>query len=148
MSGTLAALSDEAHVKWRALGMRPFPGASSAAIRELEDRLRVRLPSAFETWLRAVGGTEDGDWDDAYIRFWTFAELALDEPDPQQPIVATPRPLLVFADWSISAHEYAVSTHDESGSVWLLGAEQPIQISVSFTSFVAAYLHDPRRLFA
>ena len=138
MPGELDALIDGVKRKWAALGITPLAGATDSSIAAFEQRHGVRMPEDLRTWFRSFGGTELNEWDEELIRFWKLDEV--------QPAEVAPD-FFVFADYSISAHEYAVHISESDTRVVMLAAPARRPVAPSFAAFLHVYLHDPERLF-
>ena len=84
-----------------------------------------------------------GEWDEHLIRFLPLAEIA--------PIPEVPDPSLegyfTFADYSISAHEYAIRLATPANDVALIHDPGSRVIARDFTNFLKLYFENPRLLF-
>ena len=88
---------------------------------------------------------DEAVYDRHFIRFWQLAEIVPAAGQLENTDAIAYAGYFVFADWSISAHEYAV--HSENGGVALIGGPQPTVIASSFSVFLDLYLNDPDALF-
>lgn len=138
MSSDLHALLVQVGRRWSSNGVPPHVGASDSAIAEFEQRHGVRMPPDVAMYFRVLGGMELGDWDEELIRFWKLAEV---EPVPSLAAY------FVFADWSISAHEYAVQISDAHPSSVVCMGREPLPIASTLETFWKQYLQDPAFLF-
>lgn len=128
--------------RWRQRGLKLEPCASHSALGDFESRFRVRCPDDFSTYLLTLGGMPMGTWDEHLIRFWQLAEI--------RPVADVEEGLgyFVFADWSISAHEYAIGLSTPARpDVTLMGGTKPRSIAPTFATFLSKYLSDPSSLF-
>ena|SRR5437879_3553904 len=135
------SLVAEVGSRWRQRGLQLAPSASQSALRDFESRFRVQCPDDFSTYLLTLGGMPEGTWDEHLIRFWPLVEIRpaapRDAPD-----------YFVFADWSISAHEYAIRLSTLAPSdVALIGGPKPRSIAPTFATFLTVYLSHPAALF-
>ena len=82
-----------------------------------------------------------GTWDEHLIRFWPLAEI--------RPVADVEGlGYFVFADWSISAHEYAIGLSTPAcPDVTLMSGPKPRFIAPTFATFLTMYLSDPASLF-
>jgi hypothetical protein len=81
--------------------------------------------------------------DQNLIRFWPLAEIR-----PVADPAAHAEGYFIFADYSISAHEYGIHLSMPSRyDVGLIGGALPIIVAKSFTQFLSAYLSDPMSIF-
>lgn len=80
-------------------------GASLAELRSFEARFKVQCPSDFETYLLTLGGMPEGEWDEHLIRFWPPGEIRALEDETG---ISTYSDYFIFADFSISVHEYGI----------------------------------------
>jgi hypothetical protein len=120
--------------------------APVSSVREFEAKYSVRCPDDFERYLTTIGGMPPGSWDENLIRFWP-----LDEIIPVAEACGGSghyEGYFIFADYSISAHEYAINLSPKNNDVALVaGPQAPRPIAPNFTSFLATYLRDPQALF-
>jgi hypothetical protein len=130
---------------WQQQGIKVGPAASKSALRGFEARLHVTCPEDFVAYLLTTGGMPDlGDWDKDLIRFWPLAEI--------KPLDGVQAPLLdgffIFADYSISAHEYGIRlSTPPHGEVALIHNPGFRILAPNFTEFLTLYLKDPMLLF-
>ena len=139
------SLLAEVERRWRQQGLKLAPRPSESALRDFEARFRVQCPEDFATYLLTLGGMPDGTWDEHLIRFWPLAEI--------RPAAAVTNPTVyadyfVFADYSISAHEYGIRLLiPPRPDVALIGGPNLQTIAPTFEKFLTVYLSDPRSLF-
>ena len=125
---------------WASQGIECAVPATHAELAEFEEGHRVCLPDDLREYFLRVNGmarNEWWQWDDDLINFYPLAELIRCEETAGQ----TAR--FVFADHSISAHEYAVELTASlplSGSVYVIGSG-PVLIARTFSEFLARYLN-------
>jgi hypothetical protein len=133
---------------WRELRVGR-PGASRASIQAVEARLGSALPTSLVTLLGETDGMNDGETDHLTIRFWPVAELTWARDELEDAAGDSSAGFVVFADYSIWAHAYAVKVtpgadHD---SVAILGGDRPIVLAPSFSRFLVSYLDTPSLFF-
>ncbi|HEV3471527.1 MAG TPA: SMI1/KNR4 family protein [Pyrinomonadaceae bacterium] len=132
---------------WLRRGVRLNPGASEAEIAAFEAKHHVRLPADFRDYFAVVNGFDGSEsWmtDDDVITF-----LGLHEVKPLSeywsPGVAGADSYFVFADYSISAHVYAIRLTSDSGHgnpVAVVYDGEPVKVADSFSGFVEGYLEN------
>lgn len=141
MSPVESLLAD-VETRWRQQGLKLAPKASPSALRDFESRFRVQMPDDFSTYLLTLGGMAESTWDEHLIRFWSLAEI-----QPAVP-VEDGSDYFAFADWSISAHEYAIRLSTPARpDVALIGGPKPRIIAPTFSTFLTMYLSHPASLF-
>lgn len=138
MTQDTQALIDQVKRRWASLGIALLPGASSQAVGEFEQLHGLRLPEELSRYFRSFGGMKDNEWDNDLVRFWGLYELTM---------VPNAANYFVFADWSLSAHEYAVRISDEGTEVVVLYENDLVLIAPTFGAFLQTYLSDPEALF-
>jgi hypothetical protein len=75
----------------------------------------------------------EGVWDEHLIRFWPLVEI---RPVEGETGVLTYSDYFIFADYSISAHEYGIRlSTSELPEVALIGGLPPKAVASSFTAF-------------
>src|SRR5438093_4136727 len=102
MTQSIEELLTQLARRWNEQGIQTEPPASAAELRMFESRFRVQCPYDFSTYIKTLGGMKEAEWDEHLIRFWPLREIR-----PVDDVPAHLR-LFVFADYSISAHEYAI----------------------------------------
>jgi hypothetical protein len=131
--------------RWREQSLAFGPGATLLQVREFEARFRVTFPEDFASYLITLGGMPDGTWDEHQIRFWPLTEI--------RPIAeAATSPLetgyFTFADYSISAHEYALHLGAPADRhVAIVGAGEPRVLAPTFGEFLSLYIDNATALF-
>ena len=116
-----------------------------AELRSFEALFNVKCPPDFATYLLTLGGMPEGDWDEHLIRFWSLVEI---RPLEGEPGVSTYSDYFIFADYSISAHEYGIRlSTSHPPEVALICGPAPKSVASSFTAFLAQYLFDPESIF-
>ena len=142
MTRTIEELLAEVRKRWTEQSIQTEPPATIANLRAFESAFNVRCPDDFASYLTTLGGMKDGMWDRHLIRFWPLPEI---RPLEDMPDYAG---YFVFADYSISAHEYALQCGRSNRSdVVLVGAATLRTIAATFSEFVARYLDDIGALF-
>jgi hypothetical protein len=144
MTNPLDAILSELAPRWQQQGITVAPGACISALKEFEARFHVICPEDFAAYLLTVGGMPvPGEWDEHLIRFLPLAEIA--------PILEVLDPSLegyfTFADYSISAHEYAIRLATPPNDVALIHNPGSRVIAPDFTNFLKLYFENPRLLF-
>jgi hypothetical protein len=142
MTHSIEELLAEVATKWSKSGIQTEPPASPAELHAFESRFRVQCPYDFSIYVNTLGGMKDGEWDEHLIRFWPLREI--------RPADDTPAHvgLFVFADYSISVHEYAIQlANSDHGKVVALSGASPRMVASTFSEFIAFYLADTTALF-
>ena len=113
-------------------------------LRSFEARIKAQCPADFATYLLTLGGMPEDAWDEHLIRFWPFVEI---RPLESETGVSTYSDYFIFADYSISAHEYGIRlSTSHVPEVALIGGPAPKAVASSFTAFLAQYLFDPESI--
>ena len=129
---------------WRRQGIKLCSGAHEEELRAFENRYAVHLPEDFRGYLAAINGFDNSEhWmsDDNLITF-----LGLSEIKPLNaywsPEVANSADLFVFADYSISAHVYAIrlSNAAPDRNQVVVVYDKLIEVAGSFSEFIERYL--------
>ena len=132
---------------WLRQGVKLRPGAIVDEFTAFEARYNVRLPEDLREYFAAVNGFDGSEhWitDDEVITF-----LGLDEMKPLSEywstIVADSDSYFVFADYSLSAHVYAIRL-DTSGRAneVVVVYDRLIKVAGSFSEFMTSYLENNR----
>ena len=125
---------------WLRQGIRLCHGASAAQISAFESKYDVRLPEDMRECLSVVNGFENGECDDEYITFFLLEEIerlnasAWGLPAPADSY-------FVFADWSISAHVYAIHLSKEIiYNPVVVTCEKLVKVADSFGEFMQGYV--------
>jgi hypothetical protein len=132
--------------RWKERGVPRNPAVSLEDLGRVEETNALKLPPPLRRLLLLSNGMSDGEYDpDNQLRFWSLEELAL--VSSCAPELASPRyeRHLVFADYSVWSHAYAVSL--DSGEVVVVGDEQPVFVTGSVESFLAMYVSNAPALF-
>ena len=133
---------------WLRHGIRLNHGASEDEFAAFEAKYHVRLPKDFGDYFAAVNGLDGSEhWmtDEKVITF-----LALHEMKPLSEAwsskVADAASYFVFADYSLSAHIYAIrlsnSSENDNPVVVAYDDENLVKVASSFSEFVQGYLKD------
>jgi hypothetical protein len=134
-------------VRWDGVGVKAGPSITRETIAAWEAAARVSLTSAMRDYFCVANGMEKGAMDpENYVRFWTLAEL---KQDPSRSADGGIAALWLFADYSISALEYAIDLgeSERNGHVLALGGVQPHHVAESFEEFVQHYLANSNALY-
>jgi hypothetical protein len=141
MIQSIESLLTQVSRRWREQDVAVASGASLAELRSFEARFKVQCPADFAMYLLTLGGMPEGDWDEHLIRFWPLVEI---RPLEGEPGVSTYSDYFIFADYSISAHEYGIRlSTSHVPEVALICGPAPKAVASSFTAFLAQYLSDP-----
>ena len=132
---------------WLRQGIKLNAGASEAELAAFEREYNVRLPKDLRDYFATVNGFDGSEhWmtDENVITF-----LSLDEVKPLNeywsPDVPDADSYFVFADYSISAHVYAIRLLNGSvnGNTVVVAYDgKPVEIAGSFAEFAERYLED------
>ena len=132
---------------WLRRGIKLNHGVSEDELAAFEAKFHVRLPEDVREYFAAVNGFDGSEhWmtDENVITF-----LALNEMKPLGEAwsakVADAASYYVFADYSLSAHVYAIglSGSSETGNpVVVAYDENPVKVASSFTEFAQGYVED------
>ena len=144
MTTPLDAMLSELPVRWSRQGISFGPGASVPEITAFESRFHATCPEDFAAYLSRVGGMSvPGEMDEHLIRFLPLSEL-----HPVAEGAAFLSGYFVFADYSISAHAYAIRLTPPRHDVALIHDPGSRVIAPDFTAFLELYLENPRALFS
>jgi cell wall assembly regulator SMI1 len=140
----MVAMSEKLKSFWRGQGIKLCPGASDEELHRFETRYAVRLPEDFRQYLASMNGFDQSEYwmtDDNFITF-----LCLDEIKPLNeywsPVVGDAADFFVFADYSISAHVYAIRLRNaatDQNQIVVVYSEL-IEVARSFSDFIEQYL--------
>lgn len=131
--------------RWHEQGLHVASGVSQTELKHFESTFQVQCPPDFATYLLTLGGMPTGEWDEHTIRFWPLSEIRPIDGDTGSP---THSGYFVFADYSISAHEYGIQLSTAPhAAVALIGGLAPKTVASTFTEFLALYLSDPTSIF-
>jgi hypothetical protein len=114
-------------------------GVSADAIATFQSVHGVILPADLAAFYRAFDGSSGMGQD--LFSFAPLAEVAR--------VSDLPETRFVFADWLLSSHAYAVDlgSGPTRGRVYIVHSPDVLRsMSPDFTTFLAAYLHDPKAL--
>jgi hypothetical protein len=135
---------------WLRHGIKLNRGASEDELTAFEAEYHVRLPEDVREYFAAVNGFDDSEnWmtDENVITF-----LALHEMKPLSeawsPKIADAVSYFVFADYSLSAHIYAIrlsnDSENDSPVVVAYDDKNLVKVASSFSEFVQGYLADDK----
>ena len=126
---------------WASQGIECGVPATQAELAEFEEHYRVCLPDDLREYFLRINGMARNkwwQWDEDLINFYPLAHLVrCDE-------ATGPTVRFIFADHSISAHEYAVellitAAPSPSGAIYAIGSG-PVLIARTFSEFLTRYL--------
>ena len=134
--------------RWDQLGVRE-PGVGQGVLARLPVWSRYTIPPDLGSLLALANGMGKGSTDDLMIRFWPAEELRSVHEELPDAAWDPHADFLVFADYSIWAHAYAIQVGATSaaGTVVIVGGAEPISVASSFAEFLARYLFEPDSLF-
>jgi hypothetical protein len=125
------------------VGVFPRTGAEPGRLATFEAKLGTSLPRGLgDVWLSA-DGMDPGVYDGNNVRFWPLDEWEIIDVASS----ADSRRVLVFADYSLNAHEYGIFLGAAENSVVILGGDTPIHVADSFAMFLGRYLDDALSIF-
>ncbi|MGI8467519.1 MAG: SMI1/KNR4 family protein [Pyrinomonadaceae bacterium] len=117
-------------------------GASDSDLRDFENKYNIHLPDDLKDYFSTADGFYNSDVDGNFITFLPLAEVVpLNEQWSRKPEAKS---YFIFADYSISAHVYAIYLTDDASSNPIVIAydNDPKQIASSFSEFVQGYIED------
>jgi hypothetical protein len=134
--------------QWTTSGSRREGKIGIEDVVVFEQRYRTSLPPVLKTLLLAADGMESGKYDNQFIRFWQLSEIRPAATELGSKPSVHLKDYFLFADYSISAHFYAVRLSEAApNDVVLVGGDHIIQVAESFASFLAMYVSQPKLLF-
>jgi hypothetical protein len=133
---------------WLRHGIKLNRGASEDGLAAFEAKYHVRLPKDMREYFAAVNGFDGSEhWmtDGNVITFLALNEMkSLSES--WSPKIADAASYFVFADYSLSAHVYAIrlsnDSKDDNSVVVAYDEENIVKVASSFSDFVQGYLED------
>jgi len=135
---------------WLRQGIKLRPGASESEVTNFEAKYDVCLPEDMREVFAVVNGFDNRNGDEVDNDMTTF--FSLEEIERLNAsawgIAAATESYFVFADWSISAHVYAVRLSKDcaaSGTVVVV-YNSLVKVAASFTEFMQAYLEDNKAI--
>lgn len=142
---SINGIISEVSRRWREHGITLAGGASLTDIKAFESRFHVKCPDDFKTYLLTLGGmVEENAWDEHWIRFVPLPEIRpVDEPS-----ASLLSEYFVFAEYSLSVHEYGIRLAETAPSVVaLIHGDKSRTLAASFAEFLTLYLSNPTLLF-
>jgi hypothetical protein len=131
--------------RWKFLSLLRNPAVGLNELDRFEARHNISLPPALKRLLLLSNGLVEGQYDPAnHIRFCEIGEFVLDDVASMAASDENER-YLVFAEFSIWAHAYGIST--SSGHLAVVGGTSPIFVAKSLEEFLALYLANSAALF-
>jgi hypothetical protein len=121
---------DRIVARWGGAGLPPV---SAAAVVSFERRVAT-VPPVLKQLLSKANGMQPNTMDGELFRFWPIEEWETARDG-----------YVVFADYSISAHEYA--WHESNESVAIIGGDVPSIVAPTVDEFLKYYLDEPKRMF-
>jgi SMI1-KNR4 cell-wall len=133
-------------------GVTIRPSLGPAGIQRLENRVGLKLPRDFQSYLLVADGfAAPSDQDANGFRFWPSNEVVLlDAFDGGRFASADTAKLLLFADYLGWSWAYAIKAGSEdNSSVYMVGTAdgRPRRVAKSFAEFVALYMTDDARIY-
>jgi cell wall assembly regulator SMI1 len=132
---------------WLRQGIKLNAGASEAGFAAFERKYNILMPEDLREYFATVNGFDGSEYwmiDENVITF-----LSLEEVKPLSeywsPDVPDAESYFVFADYSISAHVYAIRLLNDiaDGNAVVVAYDgKPIKVADAFTEFVEGYLED------
>lgn len=142
MTGSIVTSVRQVLQHWSEQGIR-VSGVSSERLRDVERDLDFSIPVEMRSLYLQSDGT--GGYDDEMLRLLPLAEWEWASSLASAGYEDEHADCLVFAEFSIWAHAYAVRRHD--AVVVLIHGGRPVQVAASFDEFLSTYLRDPPSLF-
>lgn len=134
--------------RWALEGLSIRHGVDISEVSTAESRCRVRFPEDFRRYFLTVDGMSEDAMDQHLIRFWPLAEVQpVSEAAPELSI-ATDYTYIVFADYSLWAHGYALRCDTTDSIVVIVGGTKIVKVADSFSHFLLKYLEQPDELFS
>jgi hypothetical protein len=132
--------------RWLRQGIRLRRGATESETTAYEAKHNVCLPEDMREFFAVVNGFDNRNGEEVDSDMITFFSLEEIKPlnAPDWGIASRAESLFVFADWSLSAHVYAVRLLKDctaSGSVVVV-YDSLVKVADSFAEFMQAYLED------
>ena len=129
---------------WLGQGIKLRPGATESEITDFEAKYDVCLPEDMREFLAVVNGFDNRSGEEVDSDMITF--FSLEEIKPLNAsdwgVASRAESYFVFADWSISAHVYAVRLLNDcaASSPVVVVYDALVQVADSFAEFMQAYL--------
>jgi cell wall assembly regulator SMI1 len=139
---------------WLAQGVRIRPGASVEDLDAFERLHGVRLPADVRTFLQAVNGFEEGEWDEEMVEWYPISRW---EPMTAPSYIAETLPdaasYYLFADYCLKGFLYAIrlrpGPNEQSTVIGWTGGDPPSwRVASSFSELLEEYLRDPAVMLA
>lgn len=116
-------------------------GASETEIATFETKNDVRLPEDMREYFSVVNGFESGESDNEFITFYSLEEierLNISDWGISHPAES----YFIFADWSISAHAYAIQLLKSNtvANPVVVTYSKLVKVADSFSEFMQAYI--------
>lgn len=129
---------------WLRQGIKLRPGVSKSEVTAYETKYDVCLPEDMREVFAVVNGFDNRNGEEVDNDMITFCSLEEIEPlnGSDWDVATAAESYFVFADWSISAHVYAVRLSKDravSGAVVVV-YDALVRVADSFAEFMQAYL--------
>lgn len=127
---------------WTTQGIAFGPPVFMDDIEAFERKYSVLLPEDVREYLLKINGMNCNCCDENLIRFWSLSEVTpLSELGDYRRHPESPY-YFVFADWSLSAREYAIRlSSDPSAKNTVVVTDSPaVEVAKSFQEFIQHYL--------
>lgn len=142
------ALLERLRDNWLAQDVQISGGASEEEVAAFEREHNVSLPPLFREYVRELNGIPENGSDDEFIFFWPLARIESDIRDLSGAYGSQGRGCFVFADWSISCHDFVIQlSPDPRAPAPIFVTYHRLQrIASSFREFIERYLEGDRDL--
>jgi len=148
----MIAIGEKLKTFWRRQSVKLAPGATEEQFCAFEAEYKVRLPEDLRKYLGTVNGFDGSEhWmtDDQSITFFGLQEIKPLREYWSAKVVDADG-YFVFADYSLSAHVYAIRLGDGSvdpNCVVVVYDSKLVEVASSFAGFVEDYLENIAVLF-
>ncbi|MEO6908000.1 MAG: SMI1/KNR4 family protein [Abditibacteriaceae bacterium] len=135
----MSDLIEQLRQHWWNQGFTLGNGASESQLKELESKYQIILPDDFKEYLLSINWSRDYDWDGETISFWTINRINEEALNYRR---SEKEHYLVFADYLISSHEYAIKLESQATatSPVFFVYYDCVQAAPSFTEFLEGYM--------
>ncbi len=116
-------------------------GINEAEIQTWEQQHNLSLPQDFREYLKFVCSPDELGVDDGWLYFWPFSKMQTVAEYYNKASDEKAQSLLVFADFMIISHHYAVelsSTSSASAPIYIVESDK--QVAISLSEFIELHL--------